>query len=137
MAAPKPIDLTPPARPPSRVRSLMGLVLFVAVFWGLSQAWSAWKGKELAASLLGKVQAGDITLYTTSSCPYCERARRWLDQHRISYRECNVELEAACKSQYEAKGAPGVPLVNVRDQWRLGFDAQWLATALEAQPAKR
>ncbi len=31
-----------------------------------------------------------ITIYTTSSCSSCRRAKKWMDEHKIEYREVNL-----------------------------------------------
>jgi glutaredoxin len=120
------------ARPPVSRRGLLGLVVTVAVVWGLSQGWAHWQGSALANSIKGLAKEGNVVMYTTSSCPYCAKARDWLATHGIAYRDCNVDVEAQCQADYVAKGQPGVPLMRVNDRWQLGFDPQWVALALES-----
>ncbi len=31
-----------------------------------------------------------ITIYTTSSCSSCRRAKKWMEEHNIAYREVNL-----------------------------------------------
>ncbi len=31
-----------------------------------------------------------ITIYTTSSCSSCRRAKKWMEEHKIEYREVNL-----------------------------------------------
>lgn len=139
-----PSDLRePPGKPQDaaahRNRGIKGLIVLMLVVWGVNQAWSAWKDHAVTKSLEGKAQADDILMLTTSTCPYCAAARRWMDKHEVSYRECDVETDAACRAQYESKGSPGVPLLKVKGRWQLGFDPQWLVLALnnpsEASPS--
>jgi glutaredoxin len=107
------------------------LLVLILVIWGGSQAWSWWRDRHSADLVHSLARPGDIVMYTTSTCPYCEVARGWLARHQVPWRECNIELNAACLAQYQSHGAPGTPLVNVKDQWRLGFDPVWLAQALQ------
>jgi len=82
------------------------LVLILCVVVGGSSAWSWWR----------------------------ETRAVQLNAQDISWRECNVELSAACQAAFESQGAPGVPLMQVGSHWRLGFDATWLSQALQALP---
>lgn len=116
------------------LRSLSGLAAVVLGAWALSQAVSWWQDARAAQAVREGSQRGDITLYTTSTCPYCARAAAWLNKHGVRWRECNIEADAACLRTYEAQGAPGVPLVRVNGQWDLGFNANWVAEALRNPP---
>jgi len=120
-----------PGRP--TLRSLLGLVALVAVVWGGSQGLNRWQDERAASAIRELSQRVDITLYTTSTCPYCAKAIAWLKRHEVRWRECNVEINAACQSTYEQQGSPGVPLVRAGNRWHLGFHAPWLAEALAAQ----
>ncbi len=110
--------------------SWASLVVILAVVWGGSQGGAWWKEQNTARQLRSQARQDSIVLYTTSDCPYCARARAWLNAHHIPWRECNVDLDAACKRIYEGQGAPGVPLVHANQQWRLGFDPAWISEAL-------
>ncbi len=122
---------SPTARP--TMRSLLGLAALVAVFWGGAQGLNSWQATRSASAVREHSQRVDITLYTTSTCPYCAKAIAWLNQHGVRWRECNVETDSACQRAYAEQGAPGVPLVRAGDRWHLGFHAPWLAEALAAQ----
>jgi glutaredoxin len=111
--------------------SWKSLVVILAVVLGSSSLWAWWQEEGAARTLLVNSHRGSLTLYTTSDCPYCAKARAWLDGHGITWRECNVDLNATCKQAYEARGAPGVPLVNANDQWHLGFDPVWVSEVLK------
>lgn len=122
-------------RPPERptLRSLLVLVALLAVFWGGAQALNRWQEARSAAAVREHSQRVNVTLYTTSTCPYCAKAIAWLDRHEVRWRECNVETNAVCQRAYAEQGAPGVPLVRAGERWHLGFHAPWLAEALAAQ----
>lgn len=122
---------TPVSPPPSRP-GFKSLAVILLVVVGGTQAWHWWQGERAARMLQRHATQDDIVLYTTSTCPYCARAREWLRDHDIAWHECNVETDAVCMQAYESQGAPGVPLVRARGQWHLGFDPVWLAQVLEA-----
>ncbi len=119
---------TKPARP-----SWWSLALTIVVVAGASQALHWWQAQSAARTVQQLAKAGDVTLYTTSTCHYCAKARQWLENHQIPWRECNIEQDRTCQQAFAAQGAPGVPLMNVKGQWHLGFDAVWLGQALQAE----
>ena len=120
-----------PSRPSAR--SLLGLAALLAVVWGASEGLDRWRNARAASAIREHSQHVELTLYTTSSCPYCAKARAWLDRHGARWRECNVETDARCQQDYAAQGSPGVPLVRAGQRWHLGFHAPWLAEALAGQ----
>lgn len=120
-------------RSPPRKASWRSLLVIVAVVWGSSQAWSWWRQTQATQTVQAQARAGDILMLTTTDCPYCAKARAWFKQHAVPWQECNIEQHDACRRLFDAQGAPGVPLLNVRGQWRLGFDADWMATTLAAR----
>ena len=123
--------MTPTQRP--TLRSLLGLAALVAVVWGGAEGLGRWQDARAAEAIRDRSQRVGITLYTTSSCPYCARAASWLNRHGVRWQECNVETDAACLRAYSEQGSPGVPLVRAGERWHLGFQAPWLAEALAAQ----
>lgn len=118
---------------PSR-RSWLMLAIMVSVIWGGSQAVGWWRQERAAQAVQAHARAGDIVMFTTDTCPYCERARQWLQAHSVPWQECNVERHAPCALLYQSRGSPGVPLMRVKGQWSLGFDPVWVGEALQASP---
>jgi len=112
-------------------RSLLGLALLLAVIWGATQALSWWQSERAAQAMREGSRTATLTLYTTSTCPYCARAADWLNGHGVTWRECNIERDPVCLRTYEQQGSPGVPLVEVNGLWNLGFNPAWVAAAFE------
>ena len=42
-------------------------------------------------------------LYVKTGCPWCDEARRFLDDHGVSYREQNVTVDADAKQEMQKK----------------------------------
>lgn len=122
----------PTAQRPT-LRSLLGLVALVTSFWGGSQLLGRWQDDRMAQRIRDHSQRVDITVYTTSTCPYCARAMDWLRRHGVRWQECNVETSARCRQDFVEQGSPGVPLLRAGNLWHLGFHAPWLAEALATQ----
>lgn len=66
-----------------------------------------------------------ITVYTTSTCPYCEMMKNFLKEQGLSFKEVNVQLDqAAANRLVETTGQLGVPQTEINGQWVLGFDPE-------------
>lgn len=118
------------APPPRRRGSWWSLILIVGLVWGGSQAMHWWRSEQAARTLQSQARPGDILMLTTSTCPYCAKARAWMSARSVPWQECDVEHEPRCALLYEARGAPGVPLMSVKGEWNLGFDPLWLSEAI-------
>jgi len=120
---------------PVRTRSWLSLALILAVVVGGQQAWSWWRNTQAAEQVRTLSQTGSVLMFTTDTCPYCAKARAWLNGNEARWRECNIDREPACRRLFEAQGSPGVPLMRVNGQWRLGFDPVWVGQALQSSPS--
>jgi glutaredoxin len=69
-------------------------------------------------------QATQLTMYATSWCGYCRRARAYFAQKGISYREVDVEASEANQKEFRAYGGRGVPLFVRGDHRMRGFSAE-------------
>lgn len=65
-----------------------------------------------------------IKLYTTSSCPYCEAAKRLFKSLGLAYEEINLESKHAERQRLsdENGGWRTVPMIFVGDKFIGGFD---------------
>lgn len=64
-----------------------------------------------------------ITVYTTSTCPYCTMMKSFLDAQSLPYKEVNVQQDpVAANRLVAATGQMGVPQTEINGQWLLGFD---------------
>jgi glutaredoxin 3 len=64
-----------------------------------------------------------VTMYTTSWCPYCDRARRLLASKGVSYQEFDVELAPDKRAEMHSRsGRRTVPQIFIGDQHVGGSD---------------
>jgi glutaredoxin len=88
------------------------------------------------AALAAQVRPGEVVLYTTSDCLYCNIAKEWLRQRHFPYSECDMSVSQACVREYEAYGARGTPfLVVCGEQMREGFQAAVFVKILKHRPS--
>ena len=113
--------------------SRSAIVVLVVLVLGVS-AGSAWWARRhddrLGAQVAALAQPGDIRMISSVTCAVCLQARLWFDSHRIAYRECLIEHDAACRAEFDARQAPGTPLFLVRGMPQLGFRPERLLAAL-------
>jgi len=80
----------------------------------------------------------DVTVYTTSSCPHCRTAKRFLSQRGIRFRERDVSRDrAAAMEMVRRSGQQGVPVITIDDEVIVGFDRRRLEEILSRPPRPR
>jgi len=85
--------------------------------------WSAILKRKSAATEVA-ASAGSVTMYSTSWCPHCKRARAYFAQKGIAFTEMDVEKSAEGRQAYKAMGGGGVPIIVVGDKMMRGFSPQ-------------
>ena len=64
-----------------------------------------------------------VTIYTTEWCGVCKRAKAFLKQNGVPYREWDVEKTDYGAIKFRQLGGSGVPLITVGSEKMMGFDA--------------
>ncbi len=68
-----------------------------------------------------------VTVYTTSTCPWCVRAKDFLRQNSVPFVERNIEQDrAAAQEVYSLTGQMGVPVIADDREAIVGFDQKRL-----------
>lgn len=62
-----------------------------------------------------------VVMFSTSTCPYCKRARDLLALEGVAYREYIVDQSAQARKQFLHRGGGAVPLIYVGDREIRGF----------------
>lgn len=66
-----------------------------------------------------------ITVYTTSTCPYCDMMKNFLKEKGLPFKEVNVQHDqAAANLLVKTTGQMGVPQTEINGQWILGYDPE-------------
>lgn len=59
-----------------------------------------------------------VTVYTTTTCPYCVMLTNFLSEKNITFNEVNVEKDPKAMQKVVATtGQMGVPQTEVNGQW--------------------
>ena len=68
-----------------------------------------------------------IQIYTTPTCPWCERLKAWLKKKKLSYVEHDlIESDKARDEVLEKSGQLSVPVIDFDGQIIVGFDEKRL-----------
>jgi len=62
-----------------------------------------------------------VTMYATSWCGYCKKARNYFRENGISYIEYDIEKDERAKRMYDLLGGKGVPVILVGKKRMNGF----------------
>jgi glutaredoxin len=110
---------------------LIGAVAFGAWQWQHMSSRPDDASDEQLRQLAASIKQGEVTIYTTTHCPYCAQAKSWMTQYGFTYTECDTEVSATCASELSALGGNGVPYLVVRGHhMRDGFDSDEFVAAL-------
>lgn len=65
----------------------------------------------------------NIKIYSTPTCPWCKKAKAYLDEKGIAHESVDVSSnEAARKEMIDKSGQMGVPVIDIDGQIVVGFD---------------
>ncbi len=68
-----------------------------------------------------------VTVYSTSACPWCNKLKEWLSEHKIAFKDIDVSKdEKAAMEMVEKSGQMGVPVTDIDGNIVVGFDVEEL-----------
>lgn len=72
-----------------------------------------------------------IVIYSTPTCPYCKKAKAYLQEKGIEYADIDVSRnETAQKEMMEKSGTISVPVIDIGGKIIAGFDKDKIDEAL-------
>ena len=64
-----------------------------------------------------------VILFSTRSCSWCRRAKRYLKENRVRFKEIDIERDPkAAQDVVKKTGQIGVPVIKIGSKWIVGFD---------------
>jgi glutaredoxin 3 len=76
-----------------------------------------------------------VILFSTPSCSWCKRAKRYLRENRVRFKEVNVEHDPETARDIARKtGQTGVPIIKIGSKWIVGFDQRAIERELARLP---
>lgn len=77
-----------------------------------------------------------VVLFTTNSCSWCQRAKKYFKENRVPFKEVNVEKDQrAARDLVKKTGQMGVPVVKIGSKWIVGFDRPAIERELRRKSA--
>jgi glutaredoxin-like YruB-family protein len=72
-----------------------------------------------------------VAIYTTNTCPWCEKAKSYFKSRNVQYEEFNVKENLKAREEMiEKSGQKGVPVIEIGDTIIVGFDQEAIDEAL-------
>ena len=72
-----------------------------------------------------------VVLFSTPTCSWCRRAKRYFKEHRVPFKEVDVESDPKAARDIARKtGQTGVPVIKIDNRWIVGFDKERIAKEL-------
>jgi glutaredoxin 3 len=72
-----------------------------------------------------------VTVYTTPTCSFCTKVKKYLKEQRITFREHNIAKDKKRADEMVRKsGQMGVPVLDVHGKIIVGFDVPKIEKAL-------
>jgi glutaredoxin-like YruB-family protein len=80
------------------------------------------KGQKVEEKKEFRVRPGEVTIYTTPTCPWCHRTKAWMRDKKIRYREVDVTTDKkGLEEMVRISGQTGVPVIVVGEEVIVGF----------------
>jgi glutaredoxin 3 len=72
-----------------------------------------------------------VLLFSTSTCSWCRRAKRYFKEQGVAVKEINLERDPdAARDIARKTGQTGVPVIKIGSSWIVGFDKERIERAL-------
>jgi len=71
-----------------------------------------------------------VVMYSTEWCGVCKKAKDYMQQNSINFKEYNIEKNSNANRKFKSLGGKGVPLIVVGKQTMSGFSASRLESML-------
>jgi glutaredoxin len=66
-----------------------------------------------------------VVMLSTPTCSWCRRAKRHFKEHRVPFKEVNLERDPeAARDIVRKTGQTGVPVIKIGSSWIVEFDKE-------------
>ncbi|OGX14796.1 MAG: NrdH-redoxin [Omnitrophica WOR_2 bacterium RBG_13_41_10] len=73
-----------------------------------------------------------VKVYSTTTCPFCIRAKQFLKDNNIAFEDLDVgSNQVAAEEMIKKSGQMGVPVIDIDGEIIIGFDKDKIKQALE------
>lgn len=72
-----------------------------------------------------------VVVYSTPTCPYCMRAKQFLKENNIDFKDVDVSVDQAkAEEMVKKSGQMGVPVLDIDGEIIVGFDKEAIKKSL-------
>ncbi len=72
-----------------------------------------------------------VVVYSTDHCPWCVKAKEYLDSQKVAYESVNVSQDRDAAAEIVQKTRQrGVPVIKIGERYIVGFDQSGIDSAL-------
>ena len=71
-----------------------------------------------------------ITVYGAPWCPWCMKAKQFLEEKKIDFEWKDVQDSSAAEEAYHKSGQAGIPVIDIDGNVVVGFDVERVKTLL-------
>jgi glutaredoxin-like YruB-family protein len=76
--------------------------------------------------------AKEVKVYSTPTCPWCKKAKQFLDANKVTYQDFNVAQDRAARDEMVKKSSQtAVPVIIIDGEIVVGFNEPALKTKLD------
>jgi len=76
--------------------------------------------------------AKEVKVYSTPTCPWCKKAKQFLDANKVTYQDFNVAQDRAARDEMVKKSSQtAVPVIIIDGEIVVGFNEPTLKTKLD------
>jgi len=73
----------------------------------------------------------NVKVYSTTHCPWCSRAKEFLTQNNVEFKDVNVENDVRARNEMiQQTGQMGVPVIDIDGEFIVGFQQDRIVQAL-------
>jgi len=73
-----------------------------------------------------------VIIYSAPTCIYCRLAKEWLEKNNIPFVDYDLSVDVEKRDEIiEKTGQMGVPIIEIDNEFIIGFDKKKLSELLE------
>lgn len=72
----------------------------------------------------------NVKVYSTTTCPYCIKAKQFLKENSIEFEDIDVSDQAKAQEMIQKSGQMGVPVLEINGEIVVGFDKDKISQLL-------
>jgi len=73
----------------------------------------------------------DIIVYGAPWCPWCMKAKQFLENHKVEFEWKDVQDPDVAKESFRKSGQEGIPVIDIDGNVIIGFDVEKIKSLLK------